>query len=448
MGQLLVDYALSYALTATADVLAVDKPEITYIVDMFCATLKLPVETPEKPFIALETLQYIQPFLKIVGYQGIVDKVSAFFTKKLAQPWQTMFKVFNRCLTSRISGHDQTKINILQIFHVVVNRLIIADLMQKFDTIPNRLEEDYHSIKDDFLLVSVYTIGNVTVKGMLILDEFLTDNIHATPKYKEYVKVFVEVDIPTIQPQPFESTQGSNRTPRAIRTPNPAEDIVQKKKRKQVAGETSSPRKSRKVTIKQVKPSTTPIAPPSDDKERDEIAEATLLSFALHKTAKIVEEQENVAKVQEKILEEDVEKIVEGEDEESYASEFVDYVFLNDEEDSDTMLEPRSHKKNTEIVYDDDDEEEKKDDNDNDDNNDDDNYDHDDHALVRNKVTGSSEIRKEKMQTPIPSPTRSFRTYLFSDKLRESLDSDYAGANLDRKSTTGGCQFLGRRLIS
>ncbi|GKA79816.1 putative ribonuclease H-like domain-containing protein [Tanacetum coccineum] len=28
------------------------------------------------------------------------------------------------------------------------------------------------------------------------------------------------------------------------------------------------------------------------------------------------------------------------------------------------------------------------------------------------------------------------------------LFSDYAGANLDRKSTTGGCQFLGRRLIS
>nr|GEZ63999.1 uncharacterized mitochondrial protein AtMg00810-like [Tanacetum cinerariifolium] len=27
-------------------------------------------------------------------------------------------------------------------------------------------------------------------------------------------------------------------------------------------------------------------------------------------------------------------------------------------------------------------------------------------------------------------------------------DSDYAGANLDRKSTTKGCQFLGRRLIS
>ncbi|GJV15436.1 putative ribonuclease H-like domain-containing protein [Tanacetum coccineum] len=32
--------------------------------------------------------------------------------------------------------------------------------------------------------------------------------------------------------------------------------------------------------------------------------------------------------------------------------------------------------------------------------------------------------------------------------LEAYLDSDYAGANLDRKSTTGCCQFLGRRLIS
>nr|GEV99490.1 hypothetical protein [Tanacetum cinerariifolium] len=32
--------------------------------------------------------------------------------------------------------------------------------------------------------------------------------------------------------------------------------------------------------------------------------------------------------------------------------------------------------------------------------------------------------------------------------LESYLDSDYAGVNLDRKSTTRGCQFFGRRLIS
>ncbi|GJW84013.1 hypothetical protein Tco_0157158 [Tanacetum coccineum] len=202
-----------------------DIQEIVYTVDMFCSTLNLLVKTTANPFIAPIIMKYIQPFMQIVGYQGDVDKVSAFFTKNLAQPWKTMFKVFNRCLTSRTSGHDKTKINILEIFHVVINRvhvdyaallwwdflhcvqqkkdqiqyphftkLIIANLMKKFSSIPQRLEEDYHSIKDDIPLVSVYTTGNVTVRGMLISDEFFTDDIRATKEYKEYIKVFVGVD--------------------------------------------------------------------------------------------------------------------------------------------------------------------------------------------------------------------------------------------------------------
>ncbi|GKD90128.1 hypothetical protein Tco_1365635 [Tanacetum coccineum] len=46
-----------------------------------------------------------------------------------------------------------------------------------FDSIPQRLEEDYHSIKDDIPLVSVYTIGDVLLKGMLIHVEFWAVNL-------------------------------------------------------------------------------------------------------------------------------------------------------------------------------------------------------------------------------------------------------------------------------
>ncbi|GKD08379.1 hypothetical protein Tco_1188064 [Tanacetum coccineum] len=87
LGQILLDHPLSYALTATVDVPVV----------------------------------YLQQFWSTVGYQGAVDKVSAFYIKNLAQLWQTMFTVFNHCLNTRTSG-DQTKINILQLFHVVINR--------------------------------------------------------------------------------------------------------------------------------------------------------------------------------------------------------------------------------------------------------------------------------------------------------------------------------------
>ncbi|GJW32536.1 hypothetical protein Tco_0052568 [Tanacetum coccineum] len=237
---ILLDHPLSYALTATADVpsmylqqfwktvskvldnkdtirFKLDTQEIVYTVDMFRDTLKLPVETPDNPFVAPVTIEMIESFMQRIGYQG----------------------------------HDQTKINILQLFHDVVNhtnvdyaallwwdfvycvqqkknvimyprftKVIIADLMKKFPSISPRLEEDYNSIKDDILLVSVYTMGNVTVQEMLIPDAFLTKEIHATNDYKEYEMVFINVVVLMNQPQPVVSTQGMHRTtPRAHRIP-------------------------------------------------------------------------------------------------------------------------------------------------------------------------------------------------------------------------------------
>ncbi|GJU38365.1 hypothetical protein Tco_1191322 [Tanacetum coccineum] len=278
-GTNLTDHPLSCALTATADIPAVylqqlwkivhkvpntkdtirfkfDTQDITYTVDMFRDTLKLPVETPENLFVVPATIEIIESFMHTIGY--------SFFMKNLAQPWHKMFK-------------------------------------------------------DDIPLVSVYTTGNMIVRGMLISDAFLTKEIRATDDYKEYETVFVNVVVPINQPQSG-------------------------KKRKQSAGETSSPRKSLKVTIRQKKQSTTLIPLPSDDRERDEIDEETLLSLALHKTAISAEAQENVAKVQEKLAEEEIQKMVKGkEDDESYVSGFADSMLNNDADDSGTRIEPRSH---------------------------------------------------------------------------------------------------------
>ncbi|GJZ27813.1 hypothetical protein Tco_0572460, partial [Tanacetum coccineum] len=164
---------------------------------------------------------------------------------------------------------------------------------------------------------------------LLISDEFITDDIRVAEEYKEYGKVFAGIDVPTIQPQLVESTQGTIRTPSAHRIPTPTaivSNVVQKKKRKQVAGESSTPRKSLKVTIKKLKQILTPIPPPSDDREMDEIAEATLLSLTMHKTALAAKAQEN----------------------------FADSIFLNKEDDSGTRIEPESHKKNLKVVNDND----------------------------------------------------------------------------------------------
>ncbi|GJZ06511.1 RNA-directed DNA polymerase, eukaryota, reverse transcriptase zinc-binding domain protein [Tanacetum coccineum] len=76
----------------------------------------------------------------------------------------------------------------------------------------------------------------------------------------------------------------------------------------------------------------------------------------LHKTALAAEAQENIAKVQEKLDEKEIEKIVEGDKvEESYASEFVDSMINNDVDDSGTKIKPWSHNEYPKIVNDDDD---------------------------------------------------------------------------------------------
>ncbi|GKG02522.1 hypothetical protein Tco_0310158, partial [Tanacetum coccineum] len=124
-----------------------------------------------------------------------------------------------------------------------------------------------------------------------------------------------------------------------------------KKKRKQTAGESSSTR----IIIKKRKQTTPSIPPPGDDKERDALAEATLLSLTLHKTTLEAEARENIAKVQEKLDEEDIERIVKGEeDEESYASAFTDSVFNDDVDDTGSKIEPESHKEKPENINDDD----------------------------------------------------------------------------------------------
>ncbi|GKA17736.1 hypothetical protein Tco_0697573 [Tanacetum coccineum] len=420
VGKFLLDIPLCYALTATADVPAMylqqfwqtvhkvpdtkdtirfklNTQEITYTVDMFRDTLKLPVETPDNPFITLVTIETIESFMHTIGYQGVVDKVIAFYTKQRSTFFSFFHVVVNRTnvdyaalLWWDFMNNVFQKKNVIQYSGFI--KLMIVDLMEKYPSIPRIHDEDYHSIKDDTPLVSVYSVGNVLFRGMQILDAFLTVEIRTTNDYKEYETVFVRVDVPMNQPQPIVSTQGTYRSsPRAHGTPTLTAASPEGKKRMQRAGET--------------------------------MAEATILSLTLHKIALAAEAQENIAKVQEKLDEEEIEKMVEGdEDEESYASEFVDSMINDDVDDSGTRKEPESHKEHLNNVNDDDEniKKEIKDDEIKKEKKNDDVEKTDEVVKEKDNDEGaldSMEFRNEKMQTPIPRPTRSPRTDLSSDKI-------------------------------
>ncbi|GKF39475.1 hypothetical protein Tco_0119536 [Tanacetum coccineum] len=78
--------------------------------------------------------------------------------------------------------------------------------MEKYESVPKRLEEDYHKIKNDTPLVNVYTTGDVIVCGILILNDLLVDAIKDTQAYMDYDAKYRGVEVPIIQPELVEST--------------------------------------------------------------------------------------------------------------------------------------------------------------------------------------------------------------------------------------------------
>ncbi|GJY82031.1 DNA-directed DNA polymerase [Tanacetum coccineum] len=166
----------------------------------------------------------------------------------------------------------------------------------------------------------------------------------------------------------------------ATRTPNPKVAKKKKKKGKQIVGESSTPKQSLKIRIKQRKATLAASLPPIDD-------------------------------VENRILEEDVEKLLEG-DEECNRDEFA-YTMLLSNEESSNRIEPRSHKENSEEIVDDD---EKNDDDKHydakiDEDKDDDDDDHIDHALIRTRRTGNTLMPDAPSHVP-SQPTSSRHTHL------------------------------------
>ncbi|GJZ93696.1 hypothetical protein Tco_0665899 [Tanacetum coccineum] len=151
-----------------------------------------------------------------------------------------------------------------------------------------------------------------------------------------YVVVFW-VDIPTTQSQPIESTQGTHRKTSAPRTPNP--EVTK--------GESSAQRKPTVIRFrlppKQQDPET-PI-PTSAEIDITNLDETIQMSIATQCSIKDYEAQQNVAKVKEHMVDEELDQLPEGA-ENLDVDAFIDDV-LNSQEDLDTKIEPMSDKESS-----------------------------------------------------------------------------------------------------
>ncbi|GJW85829.1 hypothetical protein Tco_0158974 [Tanacetum coccineum] len=299
-----------------------DRKELTLTLDDFRIIFHLPQanDNNHASFVPPPSFSDIVPFYKqVLSFTMELKTVSNFKIPGLLQPWQTLCKIFSKCLTTRVTGWDQPPLQIMQMLYCFANNLhvdyaelmwegiyyslhhpvtsiphprftkiIISHYMTIFpdisrrarDAYQRRARDMYHNLQDDDVMKNIFNSGRHKDKvGMHIPDWMITEEMKHTEHYKMYAEVF-GLDVPLNQSQLTESTQGTYRTP-------------------------SVPRRSTHLTP--------PALVPTIDKAYEMILQDTLqVSLAEHKSQEEKEARENVELVNKHLASEEIEKMVEG----------------------------------------------------------------------------------------------------------------------------------------
>ncbi|GJS27513.1 hypothetical protein Tco_0488133 [Tanacetum coccineum] len=298
-----------------------DRKELTLTLDDFRTIFHLPQanDNNHASFVPPPSFSDMVPFYKqVLGFTMELKTVSNFKISGLLQPWQTLCKIFSKCLTTRVTGWDQPPLQIIQMFYCFVNnihvdyaklmwegiyyllhhpvtlilyprftKIIISHYMTIFSDISRRARDAYHNLQDDDIMKNIFNSGrNKNKVGMRIPTWMITDEMKLTEHYKMYAEVF-GLDVPLTQSQPTESTQGTHRTPSAPRSPNPATETA----------ESSVPKRSTMIRFRLPSRKSARLTPPVPSREEQEARENVALVYehlAAEEIEKLVEDPENV----------------------------------------------------------------------------------------------------------------------------------------------------------
>ncbi|GJT64428.1 hypothetical protein Tco_1015908 [Tanacetum coccineum] len=320
-----------------------DRKELTITLDDFRTIFHLPQanDNNHASFVPPPSFSDMVPFYKqVLGFIMELMSVSNFKIPGLLQPWQTLCKIFSKCLTTREGIYYSLHHLATSIPYPRFTKIIISHYMTIFLEISRRARDAYHNLQDDDIMKNIFNSGrNKNKVGMRIPAWMITEEMKLTEHYKMYAEVF-GLDVPLTQSQPTESTQGTHRTTSAPRSPNPATEPA----------ESSVPKRSTVIRFRlpsrQSARLTPPVPVPTTEKADEMILQDTIqVSLAEHKSREEQEARENVALVYEHLAAEEIEKLVENPENVDDSSP----PRYDDTSIPGTRLEPRSDKESPEV---------------------------------------------------------------------------------------------------
>nr|GEW93552.1 integrase, catalytic region, zinc finger, CCHC-type, peptidase aspartic, catalytic [Tanacetum cinerariifolium] len=113
-----------------------DRKEFSLTLDDFRTIFHLPqaIENNHDSFVPPPSYSDMIPLYKNhLGFTMEQKTPSSFKTTALLQPWQTLCKIFSKCLTMRVAGWDQPPLQIMQMLYCFINNIHVdyAELLWK-----------------------------------------------------------------------------------------------------------------------------------------------------------------------------------------------------------------------------------------------------------------------------------------------------------------------------
>ncbi|GKA51014.1 hypothetical protein Tco_0744210, partial [Tanacetum coccineum] len=187
-----------------------DKKELSLTLDDFGIIFHLPQanDNNHNSFVPPPTFSDMVPFYKqLLGFTVEQKTSSSFKTTGLLQPWQTLCKIFYKCLTTRVTGWDQPPLQIMKMMYCFVNNIHVdyAELLW---------EGIYYSLHHPTSLILYPRFTKIIVSHYMTIFPEISRRARDMYHNLMYAEVF-GLDVPLTQSQPTKSTHGTHRTPSA-----------------------------------------------------------------------------------------------------------------------------------------------------------------------------------------------------------------------------------------
>ncbi|GJT02424.1 retrovirus-related pol polyprotein from transposon TNT 1-94 [Tanacetum coccineum] len=174
-----------------------DKKELSLTLDDFRIIFHLPQATDSNhdSFVPPPSFLDMVPFYKNeLGFTMELKTSSSFKTTGLLQPWQTLCKIFSKCLTTHLLWKDYIILFNINIFDSLSKNLLrssIIHYMTNFPEILRRVRDRYHNLKDDDIMKNIFNSGRHKDRvGMKIPDWMISEEMKHTEHYRMYAEVW------------------------------------------------------------------------------------------------------------------------------------------------------------------------------------------------------------------------------------------------------------------